>query len=117
MESAKSYREKKAKPLVRKIVALLRSVYHAYIDISRKFEDVQKSCNQAWGKVNALSARVEELWEENNVLRDEIRDFELVKGTLGHDKVENIVRIERQREQALKEQKRAQRRKMDRGVR
>lgn len=69
------------------------------------------------GKVNALSARVEKLWEENSVLRGEIRDFELVKGTLEHDKIENIVRIERQREQALKEQKRAQRLKMDRGVR
>lgn len=71
-ETAKSYREKKAKPLVKKIVSVLYSVYHAYIDISREFEDVQKSCNQAWGKVNALSARVEELWEENGVLRDKV---------------------------------------------
>lgn len=83
----------------------------------RRFEDVQKSCNQAWGKVNVLSACVEELWEENNVLRDKAGEFELVKGVLGRDKVESIIQIEKQREQMLREQKRAQRRKMDRGSR
>lgn len=37
MESAKSYREKKAKPLVKKIVQVMRYVYSAYLDISNKF--------------------------------------------------------------------------------
>ena len=32
LESAKSYREKKAKPLWEKIVKVLRSVYRAYFD-------------------------------------------------------------------------------------
>ena len=34
MEPAKSYREKKAKPLVKKIVQVMRSVYSAYLVIS-----------------------------------------------------------------------------------
>ena len=43
LETGKSYREKKAKPLFKKIVTVLRSVYRAYIDLSRRFNDIQKS--------------------------------------------------------------------------
>ena len=117
LETGKSYREKKAKPLIKKIVTVLRSVYRAYLDLSRRFSDMQKSYERAWGKVNSLTARVEELWNENRMLRESLGDFERVKGVLGHDTVETIVQAETQREQALKEQKRAQRRKIDRGER
>ena len=78
---------------------------------------MQKSYERAWGKVNSLTDRVEELWNENRMLRESLGDFERVKGVLGHDTVETIVQAETQREQALKEQKRAQRRKIDRGER
>lgn len=117
LETGKSYREKKAKPLIKKIVTVMRSVYRAYLDLSRRFSDMQKSYERAWSKVNSLTARVEELWNENRMLRESLGDYERVKGALGHDSVKAIVQAERQREQALKEQKRAQRRKIDRGER
>ena len=117
LETGKSYREKKAKPLIKKIVTVLRSVYRAYLDLSRRFSDMQKSYERAWGKVNSLTARVEELWNENRMLRESLGDFERVKGALGHDTIETIVQAERLREQEIKEQKRAQRRKMNRGAR
>ena len=117
LETGKSYREKKAKPLIKKIVTVLRSVYRAYLDLSRRFSDIQRSYERAWNKVNSLTARVEELWNENRMLRENLGDFERVKGALGRDAVETIVQAETQREQALKEQKRAQRRKIDRGER
>ena len=117
LETGKSYREKKAKPLIKKIVTVLRSVYRAYLDLSRRFSDMQKSYERAWSKVNSLTARVEELWNENRMLKENLGDFERVKGALGHDTIETIVQAERLREQEIKEQKRAQRRKMDRGAR
>lgn len=117
LETGKSYREKKAKPLIKNIVTVLRSVYRAYLDLSRRFSDMQRSYGRAWSKVNSLTARVEELWDENRMLRETLGDFERVKGALGKDTVETVVREERQREQAIKEQKRAQRRKMNRGAR
>ena len=113
LETGKSYREKKAKPLIKKIVTVLRSVYRAYLDLSRRFNDMQRSYERAWSKVNSLSARVEELWNENRMLREGLEDYERVKGVLGHDKVEKIIQIERQREQVLKEKKRAKRWNMD----
>ena len=43
METAKSYREKKAKPLVEKMVKVLRSVYSAFLEISRKYERLEEA--------------------------------------------------------------------------
>ena len=117
LETGKSYREKKAKPLIKKIVTVMRSVYRAYLDLSRRFSDMQKSYERAWSKVNSLTARVEELWTENKMLRENLGDFERVKGALGRDTIETIVQAERLREQEIKEQKRAQRRKMASGAR
>ena len=117
LETGKSYREKKAKPLIKKIVTVLRSVYRAYLDLSRRFSEMQRSYERVWSKVNSLTARVEELWNENRMLRENLGDFERVKGALWHDTIETIVQAERLREQEIKEQKRAQRRTMNRGAR
>lgn len=102
LETGKSYRGKQAKPLIKKIVTVLRSVYRAYFDLSGRFSDMQRSYERAWDKVNSLTARVEELWNENRMLRESLGDYERVKGALGHDTVETIVQTEKQREQAIK---------------
>ena len=110
LETGKSYREKKAKPLIKKLVVVLRSVYRAYLDLSRKFSDMQKSYDRVLSKVNSLTARVEELWSENKVLREKLGDLNRVERALGRDTVETIV----QREKSLEEARRVKRRERDR---
>ena len=117
LETGKSYREKKAKPLIKKIVTVLRSVYRAYLDLSRRFTDMQRSYERAWSKVNSLTERVEELWNENRALKERLGDFNRVERVLGRDTVETIVQKEKMIEQVEKKEKRAKRRKMDRGAR
>ena len=117
LETGKSYREKKAKPLIKKIVAVLRSVYRAYLDLSRRFSDMQKSYEKAWSKVNSLTARVEELWNENRDLRERLGDFGRVERALGRDTVETIVQKEKRLEEVQRMQKQRQKRKIDRGER
>ena len=117
LETEKSYREKKAKPLFKKIVTVLRSVYRAYIDLSRRFNDIQKSYDRAWSKVNSLTARVEELWNENRALKDRIGDFKRVERALGSDVVETIVQREKSLEEAQRMQNKERKRKIDRGER
>ena len=112
LETGKSYREKKAKPLIEKIMTVLRSVYRSYLDLSRRFNDMQRSYERAWSKVNSLTDRVEELWNENRALKERLGDFSRVERALGRDMIENIVQKEKMRELAEKEQKRAKRRKM-----
>ena len=117
LETGKSYREKKAKPLIKKIVAVLRSVYRAYLDLSRRFSDMQKSYERAWSKVNSLTARVEELWNENRDLRERLGDFGRVERALGRDTVETIVQKEKRLEEVQRMQKQRHKRKIDRGER
>lgn len=117
LETGKSYREKKAKPLIKNIVAVLRSVYRAYLDLSRRFSDMQESYEKAWSKVNSLTTRVEELWNENRALRERLGDFGRVERALGRDTVETIVQKEKRLEEVQKMQKQRQKRKIDRGGR
>ena len=117
LETGKSYREKKAKPLIKKIVTVLRSVYRAYLDLSRRFSDMQRSYERAWSKVNSLTARVEELWNENRALKDRIGDFKRVERALGSDVVETIVQREKSLEEAQRMQNKERKRKIDRGER
>ena len=117
LETGKTYREKKAKPLFKKIVTVLRSVYRAYIDLSRRFSDMQRSYDRALSKVNSLTACVEELWSENKVLREKLGDFNRVKRALGRDMVETIVQREKNLEEAQRMQNKGRKRKIDRGER
>ncbi len=117
IESGKSYREKKAKPLIEKIVKVLRSVYASYLDVSRKFDKLQLSYNRAAEKVDNLSNRFHEIYAENQELKEIARDYELVRAVLGKEKVSDIVQMEKHREQLLKEQKRVERRKQNREAR
>ena len=117
LETGKSYREKKVKPLIKKIVTVLRSVYRAYLDLSRRFGDMQKSYDRAWSKVNSLTARVEELWNENRALRERLENFDRVERALGRDTVETIVQKEKRLEEVQRMQKQRQKRKIDRGER
>ena len=115
LETGKSYREKKAKPLIKKIVTVLRSVYRAYLDLSRRFTDMQRSYERAWSKVNSLTERVEELWNENRALKERLGDFSRVERALGRDTVETIVQKEKRLEDIQRMQKK--KRKIDRGER
>ena len=117
LETGKSYREKKAKPLIKKIVTVLRSVYRAYLDLSRRFSDMQRSYERTWSKVNSLTARVEELWNENRDLRERLGDFGRVERALGRDTVETIVQKEKRLEEVQRIQKKEQKRKINRGAR
>lgn len=117
MESGKAYREKKAKPLVWKIVKILRSVYAAYLDISRRFNSLQESHGWAMEKVDNLSKRFHEVYAENRELKEAVRDFECVQRFFGKNRIEEIVRAERQREKVLRERQRVERSRNDREAR
>lgn len=67
--------------------------------------------------MNSLTARVEELWNENRALRERLGDFDRVERALGRDTVETIVQKEKSLEEIQRMQKKGQKRKIDRGER
>ena len=116
LESAKSYREKKAKPLLAQIVKVLRSLYAAYVDLKRQFGRLQGDYGRAREGNERLSDRLQEMKLENKGLRGIAADYERVKRAFGAGEVERAVEEEKRREQAEKEQKKAKR-KFSRGAR
>ena len=117
MESAKSYREKKAKPLVEKMVKVLRSVYSAFLDISRKYERLEEAYDREKAGKKRLNEQLQEVLDENRELREITTDMERVKAAFGSHQVETAISRVRQKEQIEKEQKQALRRKYNREAR
>ena len=117
LESAKSYREKKAKPLIKKIVQVMRSVYSAYLDISNKFVKLQAAYSREGSGNERLTNRLEEVLEENRELRTVAADFGRIKAVVGAEQINAVINRAKQQEWIEAEQKRAARRKHDRGAR
>lgn len=117
LESGKTYREKKAKPLIGKIVTVLRSVYREYLNISNRFEKLQAAYSRERSGNERLTNRLEEVLEENRELRTIATDFGRVKAVVGAEQVNAAIDWAKQQEQIEAEQKRAARRKHSREVR
>nr|WP_326183693.1 hypothetical protein [uncultured Oscillibacter sp.] len=109
LESAKSYREKKAKPLLAQIVKVMRSVYRAYIELKGKFDRLQGDYGRVCESNARLSDRLMEVKMENKKLRQISADYERVKQVFGSQEVEQAVEADRRREQAEKARKRPRR--------
>lgn len=116
LESAKSYREKKAKPPLAKIVQVLRSLYRAYIELKGKFDRLQGDYDRVREGNAHLSDRLMEVKIENKKLRQISADYTRVKRVFGPEQVAEAVEADKQREQAEKGRKRP-RRSLERGGR
>lgn len=116
LESAKSYREKKAKPLLAKIVKVLRSLYLAHIELKGKYERLQRDYGRVQESNARLSDRLMEVKMENKKLRQISADYERVKRVFGPEEVEKAVVEAKCQEAAEKEQRKAKR-KFSRGAR
>ena len=117
LESGKSYREKKAKPLIGKIITVLRAVYREYLSVSNRFEKLQDAYNREQDRNERLKNRLEEFLGENRELRTIATDFGRVRTVMGAEQVNAVIDRAKQQEQIEAEQKRAVRRKHSREVR
>ena len=109
LESAKAYREKKAKPLLAQIVKVLRSLYLAYVELRGKFERLQGDYGRVRESNARLSDRLQEVKLENKALRQVSADYERVKRAFGPEQVKAAVQADKQREQAERGRKRPRR--------
>lgn len=102
LESAKTYREKKAKPILAQIVKVLRSLYASYLFLFGKVTQLQ--AEYEWERRNGerLTSRLQEVLSENKSLRRIAANYERVKKFFGEQEVEEAVKAVRQWEQAEK---------------
>ena len=117
LEIGKTYREKKAKPLIGKIITVLRAVYREYLSVSNRFEKLQDAYNREQDRNERLKNRLEEFLGENRELRTIATDFGRVRTVMGAEQVNAVIDRAKQQEQIEAEQKRAVRRKHSREAR
>ena len=103
LERAKSYREEKALPLIRKLKKLLLSLYRTVLDLRQKLRELQQ-------KLDRTERDRDFFKEKADALRDSADDLKRVKRALGAEQIEAVITRERGREEAEKAAKRAVRR-------
>ena len=117
LESARAYREKKAKPFWEKIVKVLRSIYRAYLDLKSRFEQLQRACNREISRNRSLTVRIDKLCAERDSLKEQVRNYERVRQAIGPEQTDRILERAKQQEQTEKELKRTSKQKAKSGAR
>ena len=117
LETTRSYREKKAKPLYKKIVDVLRALYNKYLDLINSFNRLNDSYNRLQQRYASLDASFDRLAEENKSLKQVAADYDALCRGYGADRVEEQVRAIREREAEQKRQRRMQRQRHSIGAR
>jgi hypothetical protein len=97
LETARTYREKKAKPLLAGIVKVLRSIYHSYLDLLQRFEHLQKKYNY---EVPTLMNQLTAAQEENKTLHTVAEKYNRVCRAYGPKRIEAAVKAVKQQEEA-----------------
>ncbi len=109
LESARTYREKKAKPLYKKIVDVLRALFKRYLDLRESFDRLSGNYNRLQRQYASLDASNDRLAEENRGLKRVAADYDTLCRGYGADRVEEQVKAIRKREEVRKRERKVQR--------
>ena len=90
-ESAKNYREKKAKPVLDKAVRLIKSLYRSVLDLQAENRDLKVKYDRKENSYVRVSEHNKKLLKENVELRKIVMEFETVKSMLGTECVKMII--------------------------
>ena len=91
LESAKSYREKKAKPALEKAVKRIKSLYHSLLDLRAENHDLQAKFDAKDNSYALVTEHNRKLLKENVELREESRKLEKIKRAIGEDRAAEIL--------------------------
>ena len=108
LESAASYREKKAKSVVKKMGIVMRSLYAKLRDLTRKYNSLSSLYDRTIYELDVLRDRFRSLREENDHLRHAERDLYRVRNVLGDKTVDQAISTAETMEQHMSEQRRKQ---------
>ena len=112
LESARTYREKKAKPLYKKIVDVLRALFKRYLDLRENFNRLSRNYDRLQRQCASLDASNDRLIEENSGLKRVAADYDALCRGYGADRVEEQVKAIRAQEAERKRQRRVQRKQV-----
>lgn len=117
LESAKSYRDKKAYPLISELKELFYGLYLKYIQVKEQLDQVVYKYDRLKNSNHTLAEQKQELISENAVLRQEKEDFRRLKRAVGEERSEYLIQNEKSREMAEKNRRKVNKRSHDRDAR
>jgi len=117
LESAKSYREKKAKPFFEKLTKVLRSLYSKYLDLKHSFERLRGDYSRLQQRYASLDASFDRVQEENQELKAVAKDYDTLCRGYGEKEIAARVRAIQEQEEAERRQHRAAHHRYEVGVR
>ena len=88
LETARSYREKKAIPLVKKLVKLLHSLFRKNIDLEERNEMLQRSKER---EIGIWKTRAERAIEAAKQFRSKAEHYDHVSLVLGQNEIDKIL--------------------------
>lgn len=91
-ETAKTYREKKAKPIIENAVRLVKSLYHTLLDLQGKYGRLKAECDRKDDRYSRIWESNQKLIRENAELKENMKEYEKVKTALGMDRIKSLIK-------------------------
>ena len=98
-ETTKSYREKKAIPLIQKLVKVLFALHRKYWEVKNERDKYQYFYQDEKKATRHLSQQLEQVKAENSQLYAMKRDFRRVWNYFGAEKMQQVIGLMREQEQ------------------
>ena len=105
LESAKSYREKKVKPLFQKLTKVLRALFHAYLDLKQSYERLVGNYNRLQQRYASLDQSFDRVIEENKKLKSVAEYYDTLCRGYGEKEIATRVRSIKEQEAVEKRQR------------
>lgn len=96
LESAKSYREKRAKPLLAKVIDVLKALYREFVALRNRYFALEKKYHQVTDEKNRLGNALSNMEIAAKGLRKDAGNYQKVRRVLGPEKVEKALQIYKQ---------------------
>ncbi|MBQ6274299.1 MAG: plasmid recombination protein [Oscillospiraceae bacterium] len=117
LESAKSYREKKAMPLYRKIINVLRNLFDKYLTLKHDYEDLQRKYDREIESGNQMKKTIKNLNEEKDSQSVIVAKFYALCRGFGKEYIESQAMGVLEREDQERQQKKLARKRHERDAR
>ena len=91
LESAKTYREKKAKPVLDKAVRLIKSLYSSVLDLQAENRKLKAKFDRKENSYVRVSEHNKKLLKENVELREDSKKLQKIRAAIGESKDSEIL--------------------------
>ena len=111
--TAKSYKAKFAEPLIKRLKKLVKSVLARYFKVQDAYDRLNKANAELYKDNEGFARSNDRLKAENAALREQNKDYSLLRRVFGSKQIDDLVAKAREQEQGRKQRQRSRSREWD----